>query len=46
MMRTSRNLEIECFLKNLNILTEDSDEDISFKLPMYEYLEQQETEVL
>ena len=45
-MRTSRNLEIECFLKNLNILTEDSDEDISFKLPMYKYLEQQETEVL
>lgn len=45
-MRTCRNLQIGSFLKNLNVLTEDSDEDMSFKLPMYKYLEQEEVEVL
>lgn len=46
LMRASRNLPIMQVLKNLNILTEDSDDDVSFKLPMYKYLEQEEHEII
>lgn len=38
-MRSHRNLNAGSILKNLNVLTEESDdEDMSFKLPMYKYL--------
>ena len=45
-MRTSRNIDISSLLKNLNVVTEESDEDLSFKLPFYKYIEQQQAEVL
>lgn len=38
-MRSNKNLNAVSILKNLNVLTEDSDDDdMSFKLPMYKYL--------
>lgn len=46
-MKTYRNLDAQIILKNLNLVTEDSEEDdTSFKLPMYKYLDQQDTEIL
>jgi hypothetical protein len=39
LMKSNRNLDAIAILKNLNVLTEESDdEDISFKLPTYKYL--------
>lgn len=39
MMKRDKNLKVHVILKNLVVVTEDSEEDITFKLPMYKYLE-------
>ena len=38
-MKKDKNLKVHVILKNLIVVTEDSEEDITFKLPMYKYLE-------
>ena len=37
-MKKDKNLGVGIILKNLIVVTEDSEEDITFKLPMYKYL--------
>lgn len=37
-MKTPRNISIHLLLKNLACVTEESDEDNNFKLPLYKYL--------
>ena len=38
-MKKDKNLEVNLILKNLIVVTEDSEEDdLTFKLPMYKYL--------
>ena len=39
MMKRDKNLKVHVILKNLVVVTEDSEEDITFKLPMYKSLE-------
>ena len=38
-MKKDKNLKVHVILKNLIVVTEDSEEDITFKLPMYKYLQ-------
>jgi hypothetical protein len=37
-MKTPRNISISILLKNLVCVTEDSEDDSNFKLPLYKYL--------
>lgn len=45
-MKEPKNLALGILLRNLNTVTEDSEDDISFKLPMYKYLEQEDKEII
>lgn len=44
MMKTPKSISLVQLLKNLACVTEDSDDDNNFKLPLYKYLRYEQTQ--